>query len=105
MNTQPSPAELERLAKLAEECGEVIQVIGKIITHGYESRHPDGGPTNRELLAKEIGDIRAAVHLMVLNGDVLAYDILMQRISKGHTITRFMSHQTIVTPAAEQDLS
>lgn len=50
---QLTPAEAERLALLAEECGEVIQAIGKILRHGYESRHPDGGPTNREALERE----------------------------------------------------
>lgn len=30
-----SPAEVERLALLAEECGEVIQTVGKILRHGY----------------------------------------------------------------------
>lgn len=36
-----SDAELERLAYLAEECGEVQQIIGKIIRHGYESYSPN----------------------------------------------------------------
>jgi hypothetical protein len=34
---QLTDAEAERLALLAEECGEVVQVIGKILRHGYES--------------------------------------------------------------------
>ena len=29
-----TPGEAERLAILAEECGEVIQIIGKILRHG-----------------------------------------------------------------------
>ena len=32
-----SNEQLEALAILAEECGEVIQVIGKIIRHGLDS--------------------------------------------------------------------
>ena len=32
---QLTPAETERLAILAEECGEVIQAVGKILRHGY----------------------------------------------------------------------
>ena len=36
---------LERLALLLEELGEAQQVIGKILRHGYDSRHPDGGPS------------------------------------------------------------
>lgn len=33
-------AEQERLAILAEEMGEALQIIGKIIRHGYESYNP-----------------------------------------------------------------
>lgn len=39
-----TPAEAERLAMLSEECGEVIQIIGKILRHGYDSYHPDDQP-------------------------------------------------------------
>ena len=58
---QLTPAEAERLAMLAEECGEVIQVVGKILRHGYESTHPEGGPTNRQTLEHELGDIKACI--------------------------------------------
>lgn len=53
-----TPAEAERLAMLAEECAEVIQIIGKIQRHGYDSYHPnDPRTTNRDLLAKELADV------------------------------------------------
>lgn len=64
-----TPAEAERLAMLAEECGEVIQAVGKILRHGYESTHPDGGPTNREALRREIVDLRVIAYMMGLKGD------------------------------------
>jgi len=35
-----NPAELERLAILAEEAAEVVQIANKIIRHGYASYHP-----------------------------------------------------------------
>lgn len=60
--------EAELLALLAEECGEVIQAVGKVLRHGFESRHPDGGPTNREALASEIGHTRAATFLLFDSG-------------------------------------
>lgn len=34
-----TPEEHERLSLLMEECGEVVQIIGKIFRHGYE-RYP-----------------------------------------------------------------
>lgn len=60
-----TPAEAERLAMLAEECGEVVQVVGKILRHGYESFHPHH-PTvcNRDLLTMELSDVLAVVEMM-----------------------------------------
>lgn len=53
-----SNAELERLACLAEECGEVVQVVGKIISHGYENSHKKYDyKTPREMLEQEIADL------------------------------------------------
>jgi NTP pyrophosphatase (non-canonical NTP hydrolase) len=59
-----TPAEAERLAMLAEECGEVIQVIGKILRHGYESCHPTTGAKNRTRLGEEVTDVLALINLM-----------------------------------------
>lgn len=61
-----TPAQAERLAMLAEECGEVIQVVGKILRHGYDIYHPDQGGkppearcTNRQALGHELTDLMA----------------------------------------------
>jgi len=62
-----TPAEAERLAMLAEECGEVIQAVGKILRHGYESKHPDTGVTNRDHLTKEMDDVMAVTLMMQWN--------------------------------------
>lgn len=73
MSEQPfsglSLAEQERLHYLIEECGEVIQAATKVLRHGYESCHPDGGPTNRDNLTKEIGQVFVATRMMFLRGD------------------------------------
>lgn len=66
-----SEAEAERLAMLAEECAEVIQIVGKILRHGYESFHPNNpSVTNRELLDDELGDVRAIAKRMIAEGDI-----------------------------------
>lgn len=65
-----SPAEAERLDILAEECAEVIQAVSKIKRHGYHSRHSLGSPSNREHLLAEIGDVSAAVGLMLRAKDL-----------------------------------
>ena len=80
-----SNAERERLALLLEECGEVQQIIGKILRHGYESTHPNGGPTNRRLLESELGDFKAALLLASHNGDVGPNEIsaaMMKKLDK-----------------------
>ena len=68
-----TPAEAERLAMLAEECGEIIQIVGKILRHGYESHHPDDpSSTNRDLLTDELSDFYAVVQMM--DGDFSVID-------------------------------
>ena len=67
-----TPAEAERLAMLAEEeAAEVIQVVGKILRHGYASYHPNKPSlTNRVLLMNELADLNAVQLLMEGSGDV-----------------------------------
>lgn len=91
-----SPAESERLYLLLEECGEVQQVIGKILRHGYESSHPDGGPTNRGLLEKELGDVLFAVTLMTENADIADSYIRQAAVEKTFKINKYLHHNIIV---------
>lgn len=66
-----SPAELERLAMLAEECGEVIQIVNKIIRHGYDLCHPARlHIDNRSMLAHELADLYAVARRMVHEKDI-----------------------------------
>lgn len=92
---QLSEAEKERLALLAEEMGEAIQVIGKILRHGFESYHPDdpAGATNRELLQKELGDVRFAVELMCCALDIDRIEVMNAIEKKGHRARKFLHYQ------------
>ena len=74
------PAEEERLFCLVEEMGEVLQIVGKIGRHGYESTHPAGGPRNRELLEREMGDL---LYWMQTMGQ--KYDIDWTRVEEAAT--------------------
>ncbi len=68
---QLTPAEAERLAMLAEEAGEIVQVVGKILRHGFDSYHPENPQTtNRMLLEGEINDLYAVVGLLAEAGDI-----------------------------------
>lgn len=100
-------AELERLAILAEEMGEALQIIGKIVRHGYESYNPllvqnqmDGVPklTNREMLEKELGDVSAAINLMNLGGDIDRDAIQGHSIAKMKGINKWLHHFHVNVP-------
>lgn len=88
-----TPAEHERLAMLAEEAAEVVQIIGKILRHGYESKHPDNmnGPTNRQMLENEIADFYAIAGVMEDLKDVTVEgEAVRQAIKKKR---RYTHHQ------------
>lgn len=88
-----TPAEHERLAMLAEEAAEVVQIVGKILRHGYESKHPDNlnGPTNRQMLENEIADFYAIAGIMEDVKDVTVEgEAVRQAIKKKR---RYTHHQ------------
>lgn len=95
-----SSAEAERLALLLEECGEVQQVIGKILRHGYESTHPNGGPTNRELLELEIADIHVAGTLLIEAGDIQQGAVEYAAEGKSRKVRQYLHHQAEPTDEA-----
>ena len=91
-----SPAETERLAILAEEMGEALQVIGKILRHGYESVNPtlpeNEQTTNREDLTYELGHVEYAISLMVAGKDIQREFIDTSRSEKVFTILEWIHH-------------
>ncbi len=60
------------LACLAEECGEIQQVVGKIMRFGLDDLPPDGNKTNRELLQSEFIDL-CSVYMMLVRAGVLPF--------------------------------
>lgn len=95
-----SPAEAERLAILSEECGEVVQAVGKILRHGYESKHPDGGPTNRETLERECGDLYHAMFRLIGAGDIDGNEMSKWADCKAKTLRKYLHHEQV---EADQD--
>ncbi len=87
--------EAERLALLLEECGEVIQICGKILRHGYESFNPfdESRTTNRALLEKELGDVRAAIDIMVGSCDLSHENIEEGCRRKLIAVKKYLHHQ------------
>lgn len=92
-----SPAETERLAMLLEEAGEVIQIGGKILRHGYASKHPDSlnGPDNRQMLENELADLYAVSGNMEDAKDVrVDGDDVRQAVKKKARYTHHQGQQT-----------
>lgn len=89
-----TPAEAERLAILSEEIGEVQQIIGKILRHGYENYHPnDPSVTNRDLLAVELGHFEYAKRLMLHEKDIDGEKIFGSLDAKRNSIKKYLHHQ------------
>jgi NTP pyrophosphatase (non-canonical NTP hydrolase) len=78
-----------------EECGEVIEAIGKILRHGYESCDPTKpyACTNRSKLEQELGDVRAAMLLICASGDVKKDYIHLYAEDKLKNIGKWLHHQ------------
>ena len=92
-----TPAQLERLALLAEEMGEALHAIGKILRHGYESSDPtlpkDQQISNRSMLTKELGDVRAAMILLCQAADLSKDTIHYWADAKLRSVRKWMHHQ------------
>jgi hypothetical protein len=90
-----TPGENERLSLLMEECGETIQIIGKIMRHGYERHNPfdPDKTTNRVLLNREIGHIYYALQLLLANRDIDLVAIQESECEKKHSIDPYLHHQ------------
>lgn len=54
------PEKWRGIGKLAEECGEVLQLLGKAIAFPTGD-HPDGKGSIRERLPFELADLKAAI--------------------------------------------
>lgn len=90
-----TPAEAERLACLAEELGEAVQAIGKILRHGYDEWSPfdDTRTTNRQSLERELGDISAVCKLMDEEGDIDPLRIRRAHHAKLVKLPKWTHHQ------------
>jgi len=88
-------AEQERLSILAEECGEVIQIIGKILRHGYESYNPNDSnkTTNRSLLEKEIAHTAVITNIMARASDINEDSLDDYYEDKETNIKKYLHHQ------------
>ena len=93
-----SPAEVERLSILVEECAEVQQCATKILRHGFGSINPVAGDgiTNRRNLEKEIGHLECAIKIIVDEyGDVRREGVNRDSQIKQSNIYKWLHHNRL----------
>ncbi len=88
-----SPGEIERLAILAEECGEVAQAVGKVLRFGWEGQSPYGGRVNRVAVEREIGNLRAIVNLMLDADDLRLKEVQTWQRTKRVGLGKWTQYQ------------
>ncbi len=76
-------AEQERIGLAAEEMGEALQIIGKILRHGLDSHHPDMPLlSNAHLLELELSHVLAASELLIAAGTLDSRSIFKCKVEK-----------------------
>lgn len=86
-------AEIERLAILAEQCGELQQAISKVMIHGWLVQSGDFGISYRVGLERRIGAVRAAVNMMLDSGDVRLAELQAWQRNKRERLAKWAKHQ------------
>lgn len=89
---QLTPAQAERLAILAEECAEVVQIIGKILRHGLYSAHPVTGEVNIDALLREIIDVKAAMVIVSVDAPAMMIDSPVQEAALVQAINKKLAY-------------
>ena len=89
------PEEAEALAILSEECGELIQAIGKIMRHGLGSKHPDSNIQNQDALVREIGDVLAAIRICRAQRLIEWDAIIAARDQKLNRVRQYLHHAKV----------
>ena len=93
-----TPAEAERLALLAEEAGEMIQAIGKVLRHGYDRYNtllPSTSPSNvsnRVSLERECADVLHAMKRLCEARDLDEETIHEREKIKALTVRKYLHH-------------
>lgn len=78
------------LAKLTEECGELLQVLGKIVGSGGGGEYADGTVYDvQSRLIEEMGDVTAAMRFFAEHNDLNLLAIRNRSTSKYHVFSRW----------------
>lgn len=100
-----TPAQIERLALIAEEMGECQQAIGKLLRHGRVGTFDGTVYYNVEDLERECGHVVYAIRLACFNGDLDKLRCNEEANAKGESIHRTLHHGHLFPPPARLALS
>lgn len=92
-----SPAQAEALALLSEECGELQQIIGKILRHGLWSEHPNTRVPNQHSLTHEVGDVLASLRIAEVQRLIDWAGVITARDHKLLKVRRYLHHAKVQT--------
>lgn len=90
---QLTDGQAERLAHLMEELAESVQAAAKVLRHGYASRHPDGGPSNRTMLETELGQVISILNDMSKREDLDFAEIMHSASVHAERLETYYHHQ------------
>ena len=89
-----TPAQVERLALLIEECSEVQYEACKVLRHGYFSKNPNDekAEITRDNLIRELGDLTHVIQRLIDAGDLSAAEIDTHAFRKADRIKSWLHH-------------
>jgi NTP pyrophosphatase (non-canonical NTP hydrolase) len=90
------------LSKLTEECGEVLQVVGKLAAFPGAMRHPDGSDLPERLL-EELGDVLAAVQYVVWANGLDGHAVDQRASAKLHRFRHWHHEERAPTTRANPE--
>jgi NTP pyrophosphatase (non-canonical NTP hydrolase) len=79
----------EILDILQEECAEVIQSVSKARRFGLDNEYLNGQGTQREHLAKEVGDVLLLIDLAVAHGVFTEQELQEAKVAKGQKLAKW----------------
>ena len=96
----------ETLLKTAEEAGEVVQAVTKMLQHGarsYNPHNPSMGD-NRRHFSKELGDMLGLIKWCFENGLVDQYHFQEAARTKMHRVAKYAHNIRVPTDYVPRDL-
>jgi len=73
--TPTNPVDIERLARLVEACGSVVERAGRIQRFGWHTVAPHSLATNKVLLERDLGRVCAVIEILIQADDIRGTDV------------------------------